>query len=76
MASELRMPKIGMSATEISLNEWMFEDGEQVAKGEVICTVETDKTTIEIDAQEAGVLRVLAAEGESYPVGHLIGRIE
>jgi pyruvate/2-oxoglutarate dehydrogenase complex dihydrolipoamide acyltransferase (E2) component len=76
MPSELRIPKIGMSSPELSLNEWMVEDGEQVAVGDVICTVETDKTTVEIEAQEAGTIRVLAAEGESYPVGHLIGRIE
>lgn len=76
MASELRIPKIGMSATEISLNEWMFGDGEQVGAGDVICTLETDKTTVEVEAPEAGTLRVLAGEGESYPVGTLIGRIE
>lgn len=76
MASELRIPKIGMSATELSLNEWMFADGEAVSAGDVICTVETDKTTVEIEAPEAGTLRVLAAEGESYPIGTLIGRIE
>jgi pyruvate dehydrogenase E2 component (dihydrolipoamide acetyltransferase) len=76
MASELRIPKIGMSATELSLNEWMFGDGEQVAAGDVVCTVETDKTTVEIEAPEAGTLRVLAADGESYAIGTLIGRIE
>lgn len=76
MASELRIPKIGMSATELSLNEWMFADGEAVSAGDIICTVETDKTTVEIEAPEAGTLRVLAAEGESYPIGTLIGRIE
>lgn len=76
MPSELRIPKIGMSSPELSLNEWMVEDGERVEKGDVICTVETDKTTVEIEAQDAGTIRVLAAEGESYPVGHLIGRIE
>lgn len=76
MASELRIPKIGMSATELSLNEWMFGDGEQVAAGDVVCTVETDKTTVEIEAPEAGTLRVLAPDGESYAIGTLIGRIE
>lgn len=76
MAAELRIPKIGMSATELSLNEWMFGDGEPVAAGDVVCTVETDKTTVEIEAPEAGILRVLAADGESYAIGTLIGRIE
>jgi pyruvate dehydrogenase E2 component (dihydrolipoamide acetyltransferase) len=76
MASELRIPKIGMSATEMVLAEWMFADGEQVNAGDVVYTVETDKTTSEIEAQESGILRVLAGEGESYAVGTLVGMIE
>jgi pyruvate/2-oxoglutarate dehydrogenase complex dihydrolipoamide acyltransferase (E2) component len=76
MAAEIRIPKIGMSATEMVLSEWMFGDGETVAQGEVIYTVETDKTATEIEAQAAGVLRITGVEGESYPVGTLIGTIE
>lgn len=76
MASEVRIPKIGMSATEMTLNEWIFGDGEQVEVGDVIYTVETDKTTQEIEAQAAGTLRVLKPEGEAYAVGTLIGTIE
>ncbi len=75
MASEIRIPKIGMSATEMTLVEWMFGDGEQVTEGDVIYTVETDKTTQEIEAQASGVLKVIAAEGEVYPVGTLVGTI-
>ncbi len=75
MAQEIRIPKIGMSATEMTLVEWMFGDGEQVAEGDVIYTVETDKTTQEIEAQASGVLKVIAAEGEVYPVGTLVGTI-
>lgn len=76
MATELRIPKIGMSAAEMTLSEWMFGDGEQVATGEVIYTVETDKTTVEIEAQTSGTLRVIGTEGELYPVGALVGTIE
>ncbi len=76
MPSELRIPKIGMSATEMTLTEWMFADGERVSVGDVLYTVETDKTTSEIEAQDAGVLRVIGVEGEVYPVGALVGRIE
>ena len=76
MAAEIRIPKIGMSATEMVLSEWMFADGEAVAQGDVIYTVETDKTATEIEAQSAGVLRITGVEGESYPVGTLIGTIE
>lgn len=76
MSSEIRIPKIGMSAAEMTLSEWMFGDGEQVSAGEVIYTVETDKTTVEIEAQTSGTLRVIGVEGEIYPVGALVGSIE
>ena len=76
MASEIRIPKIGMSAAEMILSEWMYGDGEPVAAGDIIYTVETDKATTEIEAQDSGTLRVIGVEGETYAVGTLIGRIE
>jgi pyruvate/2-oxoglutarate dehydrogenase complex dihydrolipoamide acyltransferase (E2) component len=76
MATEIRIPKIGMSATEMTLSEWMFGDGEPVNAGDVLYTVETDKTTQEIEAQSSGTLRITGVEGEVYPVGALIGTIE
>jgi pyruvate/2-oxoglutarate dehydrogenase complex dihydrolipoamide acyltransferase (E2) component len=76
MASEIRIPKIGMSATEMTLLEWMFADGETISTGDVIYTLETDKTTTEIEAQESGTLRVIGVAGETYAVGTLIGAIE
>ena len=76
MATEIRIPKIGMSATEMTLSEWMFGDGETVQQGETLYSVETDKSTNEIEAQASGVLRVIGVEGEVYPVGTLIGTIE
>ena len=54
MASEIRIPKLGMSATEMTLLEWMFGDGDAVSKGDVIYTVETDKSTTEVEAPGIG----------------------
>ena len=76
MAAEIRVPKLGMSATEMTLVEWMFGDGDSVTEGEVIYTVETDKTTAEIEAQASGVIRPTGEEGVVYQVGDLIGTIE
>ncbi len=76
MAEEIRIPKLGMSATEMTLTEWMFGDGEQVEKGDIIYTVETDKTNTEIEAQASGVIRPTGEEGAVYKVGALIGTIE
>ena len=76
MASEIRIPKLGMSATEMTLLEWMLGDGDTVAKGDIIYTVETDKSTTEVEAQESGTIRTTGQEGETYQVGDLIGTIE
>lgn len=76
MGIEIRIPKIGMSATEMILTEWMFGDGEQVARGDIIYTLETDKTTVEIEAQADGKLRILSGDGETYAVGTLVGTID
>ncbi len=76
MATEIRIPKLGMSAVEVTLNEWMFGDGEEVQAGDTIYTVETDKSTTEIEAQASGILRVMGVEGEQYKVGDLVGTIE
>lgn len=76
MSAEVRIPKLGMTATEVVLAEWMYADGEQVSEGNVLYTVETDKTATEIAAQASGTLRVSGTEGETYKVGDLIGTIE
>ncbi|WP_299195557.1 lipoyl domain-containing protein [uncultured Erythrobacter sp.] len=76
MAEEIRIPKLGMSATEVTLAEWMFGDGEAVTKGDIIYTAETDKTTVEIEAQASGTIRPTGEEGVKYKVGEVIGTIE
>ncbi|WP_448586573.1 biotin/lipoyl-containing protein [Thermaurantiacus sp.] len=76
MAAEIRIPKLGMSFQEATLVEWMFADGEEVQAGDVLYTLETDKSTTEIEAQASGILRVIGVEGQTYRVGDLIGTIE
>ena len=76
MPHEIRIPKLGMSITEMTLLEWMFGDGDRVSRGDVIYTVETDKSTTEVEAQEAGIIHPGGTEGEVYQVGDLIGSIE
>ncbi|GAA4042476.1 biotin/lipoyl-containing protein [Parerythrobacter jejuensis] len=75
MANEIRIPKLGMSAQEVTLTEWMFGDGEAVSTGDVIYTVETDKTTVEVQAQASGTIHPTGDEGAVYKVGDLVGTI-
>lgn len=69
----LTMPKWGIEMTEGTLTEWRVRPGESVSKGQIIAVVETDKIANEIECEyDAVVARILAAEGEIYPVGALL----
>ena len=69
------MPKWGIEMTEGTIAEWMKSEGDSFAKGEVLCLIETDKITNEVEAEKDGVvLRVVEATSEDpVPVGALLG---
>jgi pyruvate/2-oxoglutarate dehydrogenase complex dihydrolipoamide acyltransferase (E2) component len=75
MATILTIPKLEMSMSEGTLAEWMVESGTEVKEGDVIYTLETDKTAREIEAPASGTLMIKAADGAVYPVGTEIGEI-
>lgn len=75
MAITLTIPKLEMSMSEGTLAEWMVESGTHVNEGEVIYTLETDKTAREIEAPASGTLIQKVVDGETYPVGTEIGEI-
>jgi pyruvate dehydrogenase E2 component (dihydrolipoamide acetyltransferase) len=67
------MPKWGIEMTEGTLSEWKIAPGARIAKGQIIALVETDKIVSEIEAeQDSTVARLVAVEGEVYPVGALL----
>lgn len=72
----LRMPKLGMEMEEGTLAEWLVADGQAVAAGEPIFTVETEKVEHEVEAPEAGVLRHLVALGAVVPVGQPVAEVQ
>ena len=76
MASEIRVPTLGESVTEATIAQWYKKPGDAVAMDEPLCELETDKVTIEVPAQTAGVLaEVVVNEGETVEVGALLGSI-
>ena len=72
---EVIMPKMGDAMEEGTLLEWKKQDGETVALGDVIAEIETDKSNVEIEAEDAGVLHVKAEAGAVLPVGTVIAVI-
>ncbi len=73
---EMTVPTVGESITEVTIATWNKKDGDQVELDEIICELESDKATFELPAESAGVLRVVAAEGETLEIGAVICRIE
>ena len=69
------MPKMGDAMEEGTLLEWKKQDGETVNLGDVIAEIETDKSNVEIEAEDAGVLHVKAEAGAVLPVGTVIAVI-
>lgn len=70
------MPALGLAQETGKLVRWLKRDGEQVAKGEPLMEVETDKATVEVESPATGTLTAItAAEGDDITVGHAIAVI-
>jgi len=72
---EVIMPKMGDAMEEGTLLTWKKQDGEAVSVGDIIAEIETDKSNVEVEAEEAGVLHTQARPGDVVPVGHVIATI-
>ena len=76
MATSIVMPQMGYDMQEGTVVRWVKREGEEVARGEVLAEIETDKATVEYEAFVGGVLRkIVAEEGVAIPVGDLIAVI-
>jgi pyruvate dehydrogenase E2 component (dihydrolipoamide acetyltransferase) len=73
MDIEIKMPKFGETMTEGIVTEWLKQEGDQVKKGEPLFKVETDKSVLEVEAEETGILKeILVEENEEVPIGTII----
>jgi len=72
---EVIMPKMGDAMEEGTLLQWFKQDGETVKSGDLIAEIETDKSNVEIQAEDAGVLHIQAQPGAVVPVGKIIATI-
>ncbi|MDD2736884.1 MAG: 2-oxoglutarate dehydrogenase complex dihydrolipoyllysine-residue succinyltransferase [Desulfuromonadaceae bacterium] len=72
---EIKIPEVGESVREALLAKWFKKSGEVVKRDEPICEIETDKITLDLNADAAGVLAITVAEGTTVAVGTVIGSI-
>jgi 2-oxoglutarate dehydrogenase E2 component (dihydrolipoamide succinyltransferase) len=76
MSLEIKVPPVGESITEVVLSSWAKADGDFVEMDEVIAELESDKATFELTAEKAGTLKIIAAEGDTLPIGAVVCSIE
>ncbi|WP_214072279.1 2-oxoglutarate dehydrogenase complex dihydrolipoyllysine-residue succinyltransferase [Mucilaginibacter sp. dw_454] len=76
MSLEIKVPPVGESITEVTLSSWLKKDGDTVAMDEAIAELESDKATFELTAEKAGVLKIIAKEGDVIAIGTVVCTIE
>jgi 2-oxoglutarate dehydrogenase E2 component (dihydrolipoamide succinyltransferase) len=73
---EMKVPAVGESITEVTISTWLKKDGDFVKLDDIIAEVESDKATFELPAEANGILRIVAQEKTTLPIGGLICKIE
>lgn len=76
MALEIKVPSVGESISEVTLAQWLKKDGDYVKRDEVLAELESEKATFEINAVEAGVLKIIATEGDTLNIGDVACSID
>ncbi|WP_212002452.1 2-oxoglutarate dehydrogenase complex dihydrolipoyllysine-residue succinyltransferase [Chitinophaga sp. HK235] len=73
---EMKVPTVGESISEVTLVKWTKKDGDYVERDEVVCELESEKATFELNAEEAGVLILVAKEGDTLKIGDIACKID
>jgi len=73
---DIRIPTVGESISEVTLVKWLRKEGDWVERDEVVAELESEKATFEINAEQAGILHPLAAEGDTLHIGDIACRID
>ena len=76
MILEMKVPSPGESITEVEVASWLVEDGDYVEKDQAIAEVDSDKATLELQAEESGIITLKAEEGDAVDVGAVICLID
>ena len=76
MILEMKVPSPGESITEVEITSWLVKDGVYVSKDQIIAEIDSDKATLEIPAEQSGIITLKAKEGDSLRVGQVICLID
>ncbi len=73
---EMKVPSPGESITEVEIATWLVQDGDYVEKDQPIAEVDSDKATLELPAEESGIITLKAEEGDTVQVGQIVCLID
>lgn len=73
---DVKVPAVGESISEVTIASWTKKDGAMVKLDEAICSIESDKATLDISAPKAGKLKILVKEGETVAIGTKIAEVD
>jgi 2-oxoglutarate dehydrogenase E2 component (dihydrolipoamide succinyltransferase) len=73
---EVKVPSVGESISEVIIASWLKKDGDMVKLDEAICSIESDKATLEISSPKAGKLKILIQEGETVDIGTKVAEVD
>ena len=73
---DVKVPSVGESISEVTIASWLKKDGDIVKLDEAICSIESDKATLEISAPKAGKLKILVQEGETVAIGTKVAEVD
>lgn len=73
---DIKVPAVGESISEVTLVKWLKKEGEYVNRDEVLCELESEKATFELNAEQAGTLHIKAEEGATLAIGDLACSID
>ena len=76
MSIEIKVPTVGESINEVTLVKWHKKDGEWVNRDEVIAELESEKATFELNAEQAGAIKIIAKEGDTLNIGDVVCSID
>ncbi len=76
MGLDIKVPPVGESISEVTLAKWLKKDGAYVERDEIIAELESEKATFEINAEKAGILKLLANEGDTLKIGDVVCNID
>ena len=76
MILEMKVPSPGESISEVEIAEWLVKDGDFVEKDQTIAEVDSDKATLDLPAEESGIITLKAEEGDAVAVGQVVCLID